>query len=81
MAGLVTGISDKMIGRRGEEYKQIYFKLDDGSSALTYVSPSYRNFNRWIPVLTAGIGAKVDVLKRKGERLINGDSKVFVIAK
>lgn len=59
-----------------------HFDLEDSSYAWTYIVPSFKNWNRWEPVIQSGSGTVVEGLElKKGTNIIDADSFVKVINK
>ncbi len=75
MRAVITEIGEiTTSSRHGEPYQPVYFKLDDGKSARTYLSPTNGNYSRWKKYLTVGVVLIGLKWKNESQRLINADS-------
>lgn len=72
MKATITKIHPIKKSRNGNSFVRVEFKCEDGSWAKTDLCPTYRNFNRWRPLLQVGSAIKNLVLKADGE--IDADS-------
>ena len=68
----------KSVSRDGSELIIPCFKLEDGKSAKSYLSPKYGNFSRWKPVLKVGMVIENFIL-RGNSGIIDGDSCFRVV--
>lgn len=59
------------------QYYIIFFRLENGKSALTYPCSKYKNFERWKKVMAAEKGTKFSGLffKEGYKGIIDGDSE------
>lgn len=72
MTGEIIKIEEKK-SRNGGKYYFVLFRLEDGKTALTYLVPEHRNFNRWQPYLK--VGTILENLRFKNG-IIDGDSLI-----
>lgn len=62
-------------------FRRIYFKMEDGSWAVTDVVPSYRNYRYWKPVIEAGVGTTITNVRLKEKSKVDADSPVKIVPK
>jgi hypothetical protein len=80
MNAIVTKIDQLKMSRNGDAvFRRIYFRLEDGSWAVTDVVSSFRNFKYWRPVIEAGVGSSIGGVELLAQGKVNADSKVYVI--
>jgi hypothetical protein len=58
----------------GKPYQMVFFRLEGGGSALTYLSPGMRNYKHWKPHLTVGAMLSNLTLLKDG-KTIDADSR------
>jgi len=73
MRATVTKVSGEKTGRYGEPYRLVFFKIEGGGSALTYISERMKNYDEWKHNLE--VGAVLEDLRfRKDGKTIDADS-------
>ena len=74
MKATITSIDRTYRSRHGGVCALITFMGEDGKSYRSWLYPNCGNYQRWIPVIEAGVGSSLDELTIKGHGLINADS-------
>lgn len=82
MKGEITRIDITKQSHTGD-YKRVYFKLEDGKFAKTDLVSSFRNYQRWAPLLKVGNVLGNLQLKPGGVKVltVNADSYPTLIKK
>lgn len=57
---------------RGEAFKRVYFKLEDGKWVKMDLVPTFRNYKRWEDKLKVGI--RLTCLRLKDDLTVDADS-------
>lgn len=61
---------------------RVEFKLEDGSWAKTDICKQYRNYERWVDIIQAGVGTVLNNLEFKGSgKMIDADSEVELVSR
>jgi hypothetical protein len=81
MIAFVHKIHPNKYSRNGNIFTRIEFMSDEGKWFKTDVCQDYRNYSRWIPVIEAGVGTKLDGLQVRNDSEVNGDSYPKIIGK
>lgn len=80
MQALLTKIDPlKESYNRHYSYYRLYFRLEDGTFAMTDIVPTYRNYKYWQEILLKGPGTKIDNVFLKSKDKIDADSQVRII--
>jgi len=78
MTATITKLIQK-IGKSGKPYQLVCLRREGGGSAVTYVSPSMRNFKEWEPHLKVGVVLEnLDLLK--DGKTVDADSHPRAVA-
>ena len=79
MKARLKNIDPLKVSRNGLiEYRRLYFELENGQWAVTDVVPTYNNYQRWSPIIAAGIGVEIEGVELIGKDKINADSPVKI---
>jgi len=78
MNATITKVGAIMPGKE-KPYQMVFFRLESGGSALTYLSPGMNNYKRWKPLLEAG-AVLTNLRLLKDGKTIDADSKPQHIA-
>ena len=54
-------------------------ELETGRSMKAWLSTECRNYERWLPVLRKGIGARIKGYREKKPGLVDADSLFFIV--
>lgn len=80
MKAILTKVDPMKSSENGDyDYMRGHFTLENGNYAFTRITPSFRNYNRWGPVVESGIGTVIEGVEMKGDKLINADSLIKII--
>lgn len=83
MKAIITKIDPLKESRHEAAYIRVYFRGEQGGWYQTDIVPKYRNYARWKPILTSGVGTKLDGLNLRSNSIskIDADSPVRLIGK